>query len=60
MAWRLLSGQGVIEVVAKGRGGRQRLLSQSREHQGASGTLGTPVFKRQRRGIQEKELEQKS
>ena len=51
MARRLLSGQGVIEVVAKSRGEGRRLLSQSGEHQEASGTLGPPVFKRQRRGV---------
>ena len=51
MARRLLSGQGVIEVVAKSRGEGQRLLSPSGEHPEASGTLGTPVFKRQRRGV---------
>ena len=51
MARRLLSGQGVIEVVAKSRGEGRRLLSPSGEHPEASGTLGTPVFKRQRRGV---------
>ena len=51
MARRLLSGQGAIEVAVKGRGEGRRSLRQSGERQEASGTLGTPVFKRQRRGI---------